>query len=93
MKRPRATAPVGILSPIERKALTECRHSGGLYKQNGYWHGSADGKPISGNTVANLSREGLLTLTKNGPSGSARLTERGNWFAETLVSSENKVLE
>jgi hypothetical protein len=67
-------------------ALIECCNNCGLYKQNGVWLGSSGGKPISGNTVANFGRDGLMTVTKNNQSGSARLTERGEWFARTLIS-------
>jgi hypothetical protein len=79
-------APINGLSPTDRTALIECCNNFGLYKQNGMWLGSSSGKPISGNTVANLGRDGLLTITKNNRLGSARLTERGEWFARTLIA-------
>ena len=36
-------------------------------------------------TAADLARDGMLTVTTNHRIGSARLTERGNWFARTLL--------
>jgi hypothetical protein len=36
-------------------------------------------------TTADLARDGMLTVTTNHRFGSARLTERGNWFARTLL--------
>ena len=82
-------APISSLSPTDRTALIECCNNCGLYKQNGVWLGSSGGKPISGNTVANLGRDGLMTVTKNNQLGSARLTERGKWFARTLLAPES----
>jgi hypothetical protein len=82
-------APISSLSPTDRTALIECCNNYGLYKQKGVWLGSSGGKPISGNTVANLGRDGLLTVTKNNQLGSARLTERGEWFARTLLAPES----
>jgi hypothetical protein len=80
-------APVLHLSATNQWAIIECFNNGGLRKYNGSWHGSLEGKPISGNTVANLSRDGLLAVTKHKQAGSARLTERGERFARTLISS------
>ena len=93
MKRRRAIAPIDPLSATERTALIECRNHGQLQKQNGFWRGSSDGKRITGTTVANLGRDGLLTVTKNNRTGSARLTERGEWFARTLLSQADEVIE
>jgi hypothetical protein len=45
----------------------------------------SDEKPISGATVADLGRDGLLALTALGRSKSAQLTQRGSWFARTLA--------
>jgi hypothetical protein len=36
-------------------------------------------------TTADLARDGMLTVTTNHRFGSAQLTERGNWFARTLL--------
>ena len=78
-------APIAILSPAKRNALVACFNAGGLHKKNGAWHGPPGGKPVSGMTTADLARDGMLTVTTNHQFGSARLTERGNWFARTLL--------
>jgi hypothetical protein len=78
-------APVARLSATDRRALIECLRNSVLRKISGFWHGSAGCKPISGNTVANLGRDGLMTVTKTLDHGSAKLTERGQWFAQTLI--------
>jgi hypothetical protein len=79
-------APIADLSPSKRHALVSCFNAGGLNKKDGAWHGSPGGKPISGITTADLARDGMLTLKVQQRTGSARLTERGNWFARTLLS-------
>jgi hypothetical protein len=78
-------APIAILSPAKRNALVACFNAGGLHKRDGAWHGPPGGKPVSGMTTADLARDGMLTVTTNHRIGSARLTERGNWFARTLL--------
>jgi len=78
-------APIAILSPAKRNALVACFNAGGLHKRDGAWHGLPGGKPVSGMTTADLARDGMLTVTTNHRIGSARLTERGNWFARTLL--------
>jgi hypothetical protein len=78
-------ALIAILSAAKRNALVACFNASGLHKKNGAWHGPADGKPVSGVTVADLARDGMLTLSTDHRLGSARLTERGNWFARTLL--------
>jgi hypothetical protein len=78
-------ALVAILSAAKRNALVACFNASGLHKKDGAWHGPADGKPVSGVTVADLARDGMLTLSTDRGLGSARLTERGNWFARTLL--------
>jgi hypothetical protein len=78
-------ALIAILSAAKRNALVACFNASGLHKKNGAWHGPADGKPVSGVTVADLARDGMLTLSSNHRLGSAQLTERGNWFARTLL--------
>ena len=80
-------APIAELSPSKKSALVACFNAGGLNKKDGAWHGALGGKPISGITTADLARDGMLTVTTNHRSGSARLTERGNWFARTLLSN------
>jgi hypothetical protein len=76
-------ALVAILSAAKRNALVACLAAGGLHKKHGAWHGVADGKPVSGVTVADLARDGMLTTDHR--LGAARLTERGSWFARTLL--------
>ena len=93
MRRRDIIAPTSILSPTERTALTECRKTGGLYKQNGVWRGSSVGRAVNGNTVANLARDGLLTVEKNGRFASATLTVRGEGFARMLLASADEVIE
>jgi hypothetical protein len=78
-------APVGDLSLTKRSALVACFKAGGLKKKDGAWHGAPGGTPVSGITTADLARDGMLTVTTNKRNGSARLTERGNWFARTLM--------
>jgi hypothetical protein len=82
-------APIAILSPAKRNALIACFNAGGLHKKDGAWHGPPGGKPVSGMTTADLARDGMLTVTTNHRIGSARLTERGNWFARTLLCDGN----
>jgi hypothetical protein len=78
-------APVAILSFAKRNALVACFNAAALTKKNGAWHGPPDGKPTSGVTIADLARDGLLTLSTDSRVISARLTEQGAWFARTLV--------
>jgi hypothetical protein len=77
-------ALVAILSTAKRNALLACLDGSGLHKKDGAWHGRPDGKPVSGVTVADLARDGMLALSTDHRLASARLTERGNWFARTL---------
>jgi hypothetical protein len=86
-KEPRAL--VAILSPAKRNALIACFYASALNKKDGAWHGLPDGKRTSGVTVADLARDGMLTLTTDRQAASARLTERGNWFARTLLIDED----
>jgi hypothetical protein len=76
-------ALIAILSAAKRNALVACLAAGGLHKKHGAWHGVADDKPVSGVTVADLARDGMLTTDHR--LGAARLTERGSWFARTLL--------
>ncbi len=78
-------AQVAGLSPAKRHALTACFHAGALNKRKGAWHGGADSKPVSGVTVADLARDGLLSLLIEPRGGTARLTERGTLFAHALL--------
>ena len=83
-------APTDVLSSTKRAALIACLNGGGsLRKRCGAWatpSGSACDKPIFGITVADLGRDGLLTLCKLAGTASARLTKRGGWFARTAVT-------
>jgi hypothetical protein len=78
-------ALIAILSVAKRNALVACFNASGLHKKDGAWHGAPDDRPVSGVTVADLARDGMLTLTTDHRLGSARLTDRGNWFARTLL--------
>jgi hypothetical protein len=82
-------APTAILSPAKRTALIACLNGGILHKQCGVWIAPSAGicdKPISGVTVADLGRDGMLTLSMLHGRASARLTTRGNWFARTAAT-------
>jgi hypothetical protein len=87
----KSRAPVGVLSPTKRTAVIECFNNNGLHKHNGHWCGAPEGKHISGVTVADLARDGMFSVVTNRPHGSARLTERGQWFARTLIETANEV--
>jgi hypothetical protein len=93
MRTPRGIAPIAELSPAEQAALAECRNHGRLDKQNGVWRGSATGLAINGNTIANLARDRLLIVEKNGRVGFATLTTRGDWFARALLAAPPDVME
>ena len=82
-------APTASLSPAKRAALIACFNGGGLHKRDGAWTAlpaSTFDKPVSGVTVADLGRDGMLTLNMLQGSASARLTTRGSWFARTAVT-------
>ena len=83
-------APVAQLSLTKLKALVICLKEGGvLYKRSGVWTSSREGlgeHRIRGVTVADLSRDGLLSISVADKCSSARLTRRGSWFARTAAS-------
>jgi len=82
-------APTAILSSAKRAALIACLNGGSLHKRCGVWTApcaSTGEKPISGVTVADLGRDGMLTLTMLRGTASARLTARGDWFARTVAT-------
>ena len=81
-------APISSLSTKGRYALIECSGNDFLQKHKGVWRGSADGAPINGNTVATLTRDGLLVVTRSNEMWTARLTERGEWFVRTLMATD-----
>jgi hypothetical protein len=82
-------APIAILTPAKRAALIACLNCGGtLYRRRGVWVptiGPSDQR-ISGITVADLGRDGMLTLSILGRHASAHLTSRGSWFARTAAA-------
>ena len=82
-------APIEKLSPIKQRALVVCLEADGiLHKCSGAWtpaHAESHER-ISGITVADLSRDGLLTITVIDNRVLARLTPRGTWFARTAAS-------
>jgi hypothetical protein len=80
-------APIVLLSLAKRTALIECFNNNGLHKLKGCWCGTLNGKRISGVTVADLSRDGMFSVITNRQYGSAGLTERGQWFARTLIEA------
>ena len=85
-------APIVLLSLAKRTAMIECfNNSNGLHKHNGFWCGAPEGKHISGVTVADLARDGMFSVVTNRSHGLARLTERGQWFARTLIDAANEV--
>ena len=86
-------APIADLSFAKRNALVACLNTGGLYRKAGAWHGSCVAKPLSGVTIADLARDGLLTVTKTDRFASAQLTERGTWFARTLLQYDELRME
>jgi hypothetical protein len=82
-------APIGALSPAKRAALMACLNGGSLHRRHGAWSSPSPhvrDKPIFGVTVADLGRDGLLTLATLDGKVTARLTERGNWFARTAAT-------
>jgi hypothetical protein len=87
----RRRAPIGLLSLAKRTAMIECfNNNNGLHKRNGCWCGMPEGKHISGATVADLARDGMFSVVTNRSHGSAQLTQRGQWFARTLIDTANK---
>jgi hypothetical protein len=73
----------------ERTALIACLADGTLSKRCGVWTSQsahACGRRIAGVTVADLIREGMLTVSVLGRSASAWLTPRGSWFARTAAA-------
>jgi hypothetical protein len=83
-------APIAILSAAKRAALVAfLSGDGALYKTHGVWaaqSATAGDRRIFGITVADLARDGMLTVTVIGKKASARLTPRGTWFARTLAA-------
>ena len=82
-------APTAGLSPAKRAALIACFNGGSLHKRDGAWaapSASTYDKPVSGVTVADLGRDGMLMLSMLDGNASARLTTRGSWFVRTMMA-------
>jgi hypothetical protein len=78
-------APIVNLSPAKREALIACLESGALYRHCGAWVPATSDhrrRRISGITVADLARDGMLTIEAH---AKAQLTARGSWFARTAA--------
>jgi len=85
-----ARAPTANLSPTKRAALLACvKGDGTLHKCMGVWKSpaaQAGERPIFGVTVADLARDGMVTVTVTGKYAIAALTPRGSWFARTAAT-------
>ena len=84
--------PVEQLSLAKRKALVAClAGSGALYRCRGAWapdpSGAAD--VISGMTVADLIRDGLLAQRTSNRRAPAELTPLGKCYAEGAATNLN----
>jgi hypothetical protein len=79
-------APIAILSAAQRIAIGECHTAGILHKLRGFWAGEERVARIAGVTVADLVRDGLMSINQiSARRSTARLTHRGQWFARTLA--------
>lgn len=88
-RTPETPAPLIGLSAAKRIALAECRIAGALKKLRGVWGAEGSLARIAGVTVADLARDGLLVINSTTYRKSvARLTDRGAWFARTLVAAQ-----
>jgi phage gp46-like protein len=65
------------LSAAKQTALVTCLLNDGLQKRAGWWGDAANPK-ITGVTVADLARDGLLAI--NSGRNSAWLTDHGSWL-------------
>ena len=69
-------APTATLSSAKRVALIACLNGGSLHKRCGVWTvPNASDNPISGATVADLGRDGMLIL-ECAPWGRVRAAHR-----------------
>jgi hypothetical protein len=86
--RARALAEAATLSAAKCVALTACINGDGtLYKRFGAWSPLPNGpieEKISGVTVKDLVRDGILKLFVVGTYATARLTEYGEQIARSL---------
>jgi hypothetical protein len=74
------------LSVIKQWALILCLEGDGtLHKRSGAWtlYPESHEARVSGVTVADLARDGLLTIVMREKRAYACLTPRGAWFART----------
>jgi len=82
-----AHAPTANLSPTKRAALLACvKGDGTLHKCMGVWKSPAAQAGELGVTVADLARDGMMTVTVTGKHAIAALTPRGSWFARTAAT-------
>jgi hypothetical protein len=83
-------APVACLSHSKRAALITCvKGDGTLRKCGGIWSApstAGDHRPIFGVTVADLCREGMMTITVAGKNPVAKLTPQGMWYGRTALT-------
>jgi hypothetical protein len=80
-------APIIGISPAQRIALVECHIAGILKKFHGSWGADGTLARIAGVTVADLARDGMLVVNSTTyRKDTARLSERGAWFARTLAA-------
>ena len=73
------------LTASKKRALLAClAGDGALYQYRGTWRGSAGAHDfISGITVADLVRDGLLVLATDAVAAPAQLTLLGKWYAHS----------
>jgi hypothetical protein len=84
-------APIESLTVIKQRALLLCLEGDGtLHKRSGAWtsHARPQEARVSGVTVADLARDGLLTIVVREKRASACLTPRGAWFARTAAREQ-----
>jgi hypothetical protein len=83
-------ATMWMLSPAKRAALIACAGADcTLYKRYGAWSPCATGDcqtRICGNTVADLARDGLLSISTVAKHVTARLTPAGEDIARAALS-------
>lgn len=83
-------APIIGLSMAKHIALIECHIAGQLNKLHGSWGAEGTLARIAGVTVSDLARDGMLVVnTASFRKATARLSERGAWFARTLARRSN----
>lgn len=84
-------APIVGISPAQRIALIECHIAGMLKKFHGRWGAEGTLARIAGVTVSDLARDGMLVVNSTTyRKETARLSDRGEWFARTLAARMGK---